>query len=686
MAFRLVYSLLSVVLALTVSTPAHNYTVSTPTLSVPTHNYIEALQKSLYFFDGQFSGPKPSWSTANWRGPCHLNDGKDVGRDLTGGFFDCGDGIMFGLPSFYASSVLGWTMLEYNSTLKTANVDKHALDVLKHQTDFIIKAHPSPNVLYGQKGYGISDHAVWVPYEYGTTDRPSWQVNSSCPGSDLAGQASATMSIGSIIFKSINATYSNLLLAHARQLFIFSTTYKGKYSDCIKDASNYYSSSGYEDEQLWASLWLYKATSEQAYKDYAIANSRVLVKQFMSWSLAWDTAAVGNMHLLCKLLNDTDACFQVENYLEYWSASGLSTGGKIPYTKGGLAFLSAWGSLRYPNIMAFMAVLYVDQTPTLDSTKRQRYIAFAKSQIDYPLGTNPLNMSYLVGYGTKWPQRTHHRNAHGSSTNSMSDPDKNRHVNWMIAGGPDINDQFPDERSNYVMAESGMDYQVSFIAGVASVSKLFGGAPISPFPLPEKKGIEYYINASVQQQNARTVQLSIFFVAETGWPPRSRDLLFKVFFHTNIPGLQVKSYYNQNSSISQVGRCNDNLDYLNVSFGAGFIYPGSVVSSIKQVQLTFATSALTLNLSQDWSFQDVGAQLAVAHFIPIYEDLKLQNGKEPNCTYPSVITSAPTPTPSGSCLNDEWSQCNGLEFAGDKCCQTGLRCVYINDYYSQCQK
>ncbi|CCA70056.1 related to endo-1,4-beta-xylanase [Serendipita indica DSM 11827] len=34
----------------------------------------------------------------------------------------------------------------------------------------------------------------------------------------------------------------------------------------------------------------------------------------------------------------------------------------------------------------------------------------------------------------------------------------------------------------------------------------------------------------------------------------------------------------------------------------------------------------------------------------------------------------------------EWGQCNGIGYTGSKTCDSGLTCVYINDWYSQCQK
>ncbi|KAG9019908.1 hypothetical protein FRB90_000039 [Tulasnella sp. 427] len=34
----------------------------------------------------------------------------------------------------------------------------------------------------------------------------------------------------------------------------------------------------------------------------------------------------------------------------------------------------------------------------------------------------------------------------------------------------------------------------------------------------------------------------------------------------------------------------------------------------------------------------------------------------------------------------EWGQCGGINYTGSKTCDSGLTCVYLNDYYYQCQK
>jgi endoglucanase len=60
-------------------------------------------------------------------------------------------------------------------------------------------------------------------------------------GSDLAGETAAALAAASIVFKNVDATYSNTLLTHAKQLFDFANNYRGKYSDSITDADEYYS-------------------------------------------------------------------------------------------------------------------------------------------------------------------------------------------------------------------------------------------------------------------------------------------------------------------------------------------------------------------------------------------------------------------------------------------------------------
>ena len=64
-----------------------------PASAAGAFDYGEALQKSMFFYQAQIAGKKPAWSQVSWRGDAAMNDGSDVGLDLTGGWFDAGDHV-----------------------------------------------------------------------------------------------------------------------------------------------------------------------------------------------------------------------------------------------------------------------------------------------------------------------------------------------------------------------------------------------------------------------------------------------------------------------------------------------------------------------------------------------------------------------------------------------------------------
>ncbi len=67
------------------------------------------MQKSLFFYEAH--GPAtPASNRVNWRGDSGLHDGADVGRDLTGGWYDAGDHVKFGLPMAATATMLAWGM------------------------------------------------------------------------------------------------------------------------------------------------------------------------------------------------------------------------------------------------------------------------------------------------------------------------------------------------------------------------------------------------------------------------------------------------------------------------------------------------------------------------------------------------------------------------------------------------
>lgn len=86
----------------------------------------------------------------SWRGDSGLKDGSEARLDLSKGMYDAGDHMKFGFPMAFTATVLSWAILEYGDQMESVNQSTHAKRSLKWITDYLIKAHPSENVLYIQ--------------------------------------------------------------------------------------------------------------------------------------------------------------------------------------------------------------------------------------------------------------------------------------------------------------------------------------------------------------------------------------------------------------------------------------------------------------------------------------------------------------------------------------------------------
>ncbi|MCY8541589.1 glycoside hydrolase family 9 protein [Bacillus haynesii] len=613
------------------------------------HNYAELVQKSLLFYEAQRSGRLPENSRLNWRGDSGLEDGKDVGLDLTGGWYDAGDHVKFGLPMAYSAAILSWSVYEYRDAYKESGQLDAALGNIKWATDYFLKAHTAPYELWGQVGNGAQDHAWWGPAEVMPMERPAYKIDASCPGSDLAGGTAAALASASIIFKPTDSSYSEKLLAHAKQLYDFADRYRGKYSDCITDAQQYYNSwSGYKDELTWGAVWLYLATDEQQYLDKALAS----VSDWgdpaswpYRWTLSWDDVTYGAQLLLARLTNDSRFTASVERNLDYWSTGYKSNGSteRITYTPGGLAWLEQWGALRYASNAAFLAFVYSDWVD--DTEKANRYRDFAVRQMQYMLGDNPQQRSFVVGYGKNPPQHPHHRTAHGSWADQMNVPENHRHTLYgALVGGPGRDDSYRDDITDYVSNEVAIDYNAAFTGNVAKMFQLFGKShvPLPEFPEKEIPEDEYFAEASINSSGNSYTEIRAQLNNRSGWPAKKTDQLsFRYYVDlTEAVGagysaedIKVTAGYNEGASVSQLKPydASKHIYYTEVSFTGVLIYPGGQSAHKKEVQFRLSAPDGTSfwNPENDHSYQGLSHALLKTRYIPVYDDGRLVFGHEP---------------------------------------------------------
>ncbi|GLJ12736.1 hypothetical protein SUGI_0196860 [Cryptomeria japonica] len=428
-------------------------------------DYKDALQKSILFLEAQRSGKLPSTTRITWRGDSGLTDGHMQNVDLVGGYYDAGDNVKYGLPMAFTVTMLAWGALHFENELSNAGELDNVRDAIRWGTDYFLKASVSPNQLWVQVGDPSADHQCWENPETMDTPRTVYKIDESNPGSEIAAETAAALAASSIVFKSIDLPYSLNLLNRSTSLFTFADQYRGTY---YGECPFYCSYSGYQDELAWAASWLYKATGLEYYSQYILQSSFYYpVSEF-----SWDLKDAGIQVLLSNVYFSGDSNFEgYKNLAESFLCSVIpeSPSFKLSVTPGGLLYVRDGANTQYATSAAFLALVYSDllyaQNRSLQcgylNIQPSNLVAFAKQQVDYILGRNPLGMSLMVGFGSRYPEQAHHRGSSIVSVHvdsmgvscaegfmvwfSRQAPNPNL-LSGAVVGGPDQYDQFEDLR------------------------------------------------------------------------------------------------------------------------------------------------------------------------------------------------------------------------------------------------
>lgn len=599
-----------------------------PAAGAAAFNYGEVLQKAIYFYECQQSGQLPSWNRVSWRGPSCIHDGKDVGRDLSGGWYDAGDHVKFHFPLAFSVTMLCWGVKEYRDAYVASGQLPFVLNNIRFAADFLMKCHTAPNEFWGQVGNGTLDHSFWGPAESVEAQmaRPSAKIDATKPGTDLAGEAAAALAAASIIFKETDAAYSSQCLTHAQQLYSFADACRGKYDAAIPGVTDFYRSwSGYRDELVWGALWLYMATNTQSYLAKAesgydsLSNEPQTAIKSYKWTLAWDNKAFACYCLLAVLTGKTNYKEDAQRWLDWWTI-GVN-GVRVRYTPGGLAWLDSWGSNRYAANTAFAAFFYSDHIE--DAPLKARYHDFAVRQINYMLGDNPLKRSLVVGFGTNPPQRVHHRTASGMYPGHDSDTGACKHVLFgALVGGPDAADGYEDVRNNYTENEVACDYNAGFTGAIARMVKEFGGKPIDNFPSREPAAGQFHIDANVNVSGERFTEIRAILYNTTNAPARvCTHLAYR--YYVDISEVLAAGYtpdqitittnfVSGKPKVSPLTPFNGSptVCFLEISYDGDPIYPGTQDSYRRETQFRLSlpkdAKAGSWDPSNDWSYSTVG--------------------------------------------------------------------------------
>ena len=383
---------------------------------------------------------------------------------------------------------------------------------------------------------------------------------------------------------------------------------------------------------------------------------------------------------MAKFLPDTDpmkaqAKASAQGWLNSWSQG---TNGHA-FSKDGLAIASAlapWGNARYAATTAFGALIY-DSYFNVTT-----YNAFAKGQIDYLLGNNSKNFSYLIGYSSQFPKKPHHATGEGmwDGNNDVSFAGDNRHVLYggLVGGPKDTNDTYTDDRNDYIANEVALDYNAGFVGALAGLYTQFGGTPLPASQFPPTRVLEnppkdeFFVNGGVQSSSIdnthSSIQVDLLATNHSAWPARTTNNL-KIKYFLNLAdkpsngNVSVNVFSTDPRAVVSGLKLFDaasQIYYVEVWFKNIPIYPGGDDRQIssKETQLQFQFS-WPHDFTKDWSYQQLGSQgqLKEAPNVPIYEVVNntdlLLFGTEPTNVPQGNLTinfAANTPT-----------ECNGAK-------------------------
>ncbi len=492
-----------------------------------TPNYAEALQKSLYFYEVQQAGPLPEWNRVEWRADSTMTD------EIKGGWYDAGDHVKFNLPMAYSASMLAWGLYQYPDGIEKCGEMTNYVNNLEYALDYFVNCDLGSSVVY-QVGNGTVDHTWWGPvelYEYGMSDsgtsidsaRATLKASDGCCA--VFGEMAAALAAGAAALDGrISSSKTASYIEHAEHLFELAAASPDDsvYND--SNASGFYRSSHCYDQLLYAADWLYIATNDSKYLDLATSylpkQSRMLGEETSmayGWSHCWDDNLQGAMLLYAIITGDADAITHVQKHLNFWLTSD-----QLKTVPGGMRWLTNWGCLRYAATTGFLASVACDTVLSGDTSK---YKDFYETQINFILGDNPNNFSYVCGYGENYPHNPHHRTAHASWKNAEAYPVMSRHILYgALVGGPNSDGTYEDDRGNYINNEVATDYNAGYTALLCAMTDKYGGTTDPNFPEKEvHDGPEFYVETTFKTNASSGATISFKVTNHSAWPARVQD-------------------------------------------------------------------------------------------------------------------------------------------------------------------
>lgn len=497
------------------------------TPSFDNEQYQKALWMTTRFYGAQRSGHGPNWLIASHeptgvpsalqgnlskfvKGQSFVKDA-DGDYDLTGGWFDCGDHVKFGQTEFYSAYMLllGYSefpegyndhySFDYKGYISSddytwegkkgvPNGIPDILDEVKYATDYLMKCIRDKSTFYYQVGEGDADHKHWVtasvmatlPVSEGGEAEGSRKVSKASGNvTSMAAFCGSALAAMSRLYAPFDADYAKKCLEKALVAYDFvNGTPKGNSA-----AGGFYGSKPkYVPDLVTFNVELYRATGDKKYLTEAEANCTWMEAEKdynYNYTLCYNNTEDLAAYLIAATKESAYSAKALKVLDFYVNSMYKPSSGYFLNNKSG-----SWGVLRFPANQAFVYGLYSKLKGEMSSVN-----PYSLATIEYIMGKNSGNLSYITGFGDKSPNYVHHRNYYREDTDNekgVKVKDKFRQFGYLVGGK--LDGTYGDTPgANYVYSEGGIDYNAGLVGALGYINSILNPVNTNQFghPAPE---------------------------------------------------------------------------------------------------------------------------------------------------------------------------------------------------------
>jgi endoglucanase len=387
--------------------------------------------------------------------PCLASSGCTYSLDVTRGWYDAGDhgkyvvnggiAVWTLLNQYERAKYLGSSVADFGdgklSIPEKGNKVPDLLDEARWEIDFMLKMQvPAGQPLAGMVHHKVHD-VEWTALGLNPSDDPIkrflWPPSTAATLNVAANAAQCAR-----IWKTLDKAYAAKCLTAAERAWTAALAHPAELAGSGAIGGGPYDDKNVNDDFYWAAAELFVTTKKEAYKAFLLKSPYFKTvptgsgDDGLNTPMTWaDTAALGTITLavvpnalpapeIAAARKNVDAAADV--FVDLIKGQGY----RLPFKPGTKGY--PWGSNSFVlNNMLVMALAY-------DFTNDAKYLNGVNEGMNYILGRNPMDQSYVTGYGERPLENPHHRFwSHQANAKFPSAPP------GAVSGGPNSGLQDP---------------------------------------------------------------------------------------------------------------------------------------------------------------------------------------------------------------------------------------------------